>query len=83
MDLIRQMASRRAELGLNRKTEEAKKDDVKKPPSVAVSLGKVAPKSLRELRNEIIETRPKIKKVKEYFEEVIDHTLQAEDEEED
>jgi GTP1/Obg family GTP-binding protein len=79
MDLIRQMAARRAELGLNAKTAEAKKDDEKKPPSVAISLGKVAPKSLRERRNEIIENKPKLKKVKEYFEEVIDHALQAEE----
>ena len=83
MDLIRMMAAKRQELGLNSKTPEAKKDDKKAPPSVDVSLGKVAPKSLRVKRNEIIEDKPKIKVVKEYFEDVIDHALAEESSDED
>ena len=83
MDLIRQMAAKRQELGLNAKTPEARKDDKKAPPSVAVSLGKVAPKSLRERRNKIIEDKPKLKVVKEYFEDVIDHAIQDESSDED
>lgn len=83
MDLIKQMVAKRQELGLNSKKPEAKKDDKKPPPSVDVSLGKVAPKSLRAKRNEIIENKPKIKAVKEYFEDVIDHALAEESSDEE
>ena len=77
MELIKQMTERRKEMGIT--SEKPKKDE--KPASVAVSLSAKAPKSLKERRQDIIESKPKIKVIKEYFEDIINHAVESDSDE--
>ena len=46
-------------------------------PSVAVSLGHEKPKSLRQMKMELIEKKPSKKIVKEYFETLVEHLCES------
>ena len=78
MDILRMMTERRKEMGMSGtgiidKSHSKKKD----PPPTQKRT------TLREMRNKIIEDKPKAKVVKEYFQEVVNRMAVESDSDEE
>lgn len=78
MDILRQMTERRKEMGMvgTGIIEKSKPSRVPQPKAEKRT-------TLREMRNRIIEEKPKAKVVKEYFKEVVDRLAVESDSDEE
>lgn len=78
MDILRQMTERRKEMGMvgSGIIEKSKPSRTPKPKAEKRT-------TLREMRNRIIEEKPKAKVVKEYFKEVVDRLAVESDSDEE
>lgn len=78
MDILRQMTERRKEMGMvgTGIIEKSK-------PSRTYEKPKAEKLTLREMRNRIIEDKPKAKVVKEYFQEVVNRLAVESDSDEE
>jgi len=72
MDILRAMAEKRKQMGLEAMTTKQSAKKAEPVPLAGPLAGKGGRKSLKEMKAEIIAKKPKAKKVKEYFEEVIE-----------
>ena len=68
MDLIKQMIERRKQLGILEETSDATKKGKNAPKPIDMNGRRP---TLKEMRSDIIQRKPKAKIVKKYFEEVI------------
>jgi hypothetical protein len=77
MDILRQMTERRKEMGMvgTEIIEKSKPSRTPKPKPEKLTL--------REMRNRIIEEKPKAKVVKEYFQEVVNRLAVESDSDEE
>jgi len=75
MDLIKNMMENRKKAGIV--------EHKGAPASTGTSLGVQKPKSLRQLKMEIIENKPGKKAVKEYFETLVEHLCESSDDDSD
>jgi hypothetical protein len=77
MDILRQMTERRKEMGMvgTGIIEKSKPSRTPKPKPEKLTL--------REMRNRIIEEKPKAKVVKEYFQEVVNRLAVESDSDEE
>lgn len=69
MDILRAMAEKRKAMGMEGMP--VKQSAKKAEPVPLAEVNKPARKSLKEMKADLIAKKPKPKKVKEYFEEVI------------
>ena len=71
MDILRAMAEKRKHMGIEGMPTKQSAKKSEPVPLAGPAAGK-GRKSLKEMKAEIIAKKPKAKKVKEYFEEVIE-----------